>query len=483
MTPVDRTISANAGAAHHSPSGGASPRNVAILDVGKTNAKVTLVSADDATETARRSTANPVVADGLYPHFDVRRLWDFFSDALASLNRDAPIDTISVTGHGSAGAFISDDPDGDGLALPILDYEFPGPDELAAEYDAVRPDFSESRSPRLPAGLNLGAQVFWQERRFPDAFKAAKAYVNYPQYWTWRLSGVAATEMCSMGAHSDMWNPRALRWSSLVETLGWEAKLAPLRSAFDRLGPIRPALARRLGLSPDIIVHCGIHDSSASLLPHLKERTPPFSVVSTGTWVILFTIGGDIDHLDPARDTLANVSAFGDPVACARFMGGREFELLTGGGVAEPRPGDLDRVLAQKIMALPTFVPGTGPFPRGTGRWTLDPDTLSPGKRCVAASLYLALMTAQSLSLVGADGPTVVEGPFARNTLFCSALAAITGRPVEPSDSGTGTMIGALMLATGRVPERRPRRVAAEPLAHPAFAGYAAAWHAAAGTG
>ena len=51
-----------------------------------------------------------------------------------------------------------------------------------------------------------------------------------------------------MGAHTDMWNPRALTWSSLVEKLGWKRKLAPLRPAFDALGPIMPALAERLGL-------------------------------------------------------------------------------------------------------------------------------------------------------------------------------------------------------------------------------------------
>ncbi len=433
------------------------PRHVAIIDIGKTNAKVVLVDAAAAVERAHRTLSNPAKNDGPYPHLDVPRLWDFVCDALGGLNREAAIDAISITGHGSAGAFITGDPDGDGLALPILDYEYPGPDELAAEYDRVRPDFSESLSPRLPCGLNLGAQIFWQERRFPEPFEAATAYLTYPQYWAWRLSGVAATEMCSLGAHSDMWNPRALHWSSLVTRLGWERKLAPLRSAFDCLGPIRPALAKTLGLDPSTAIHCGIHDSSASLLPHLKERPPPFAVVSTGTWVILFAAGGDIEHLDPKRDTLANVSAFGDPIACGRFMGGRDFERLTEGDPTPAGAADLDRVLADRIMALPAFTPGVGPFPNGKGRWTHDPDALSPGERNAAASLYLALMTAESLSLVGAGGPTIVEGPFARNPVFCSALAAITGRPLEPSDSGTGTMLGTLMTATGELPRSAPR--------------------------
>ncbi len=401
-------------------------------------------------------------------------------NSLKSLNREAPIDAIAITAHGSAGAFIDEEAEGDGLSLPILDYEYSGPDELAAEYAAVRPDFSETLSPRLPGGLNLGAQIFWQMQRFPREFDTAAAYVNYPQYWAWRLSGVAATEMCSMGAHSDMWNPRALSWSSLVTRLGWEKKLAPLRSAFDRLGPIRPALAKKLGLDPATAIHCGIHDSSASLLPHLKARTPPFAVVSTGTWVILFAPGGDIEHLDPARDTLANVSAFGEPIACGRFMGGREFELMTHGDPTEPRADDLDRVLGERVMVLPTFTPGIGPFPHGEGRWTRDPQTLSPGARTAAASLYLALMTAESLSLVGAGGATIVEGPFARNDLYCRALSATTTRPVEPSDSGTGTMLGTLMTATGKLPAHFAPHAATAPLDHPALIAYVDAWRAAA---
>ena len=41
--------------------------------------------------------------------------------------------------------------------------------------------------------------------------------------------------------------------------------------------------------------------------------------------------GGALDRLDAGRDMLANVDALGDPVPCARFMGGREFALIAGG--------------------------------------------------------------------------------------------------------------------------------------------------------
>src|SRR5262245_52516234 len=86
--------------------GGEAPRHVAIIDVGKTNAKVSLVAAADASVLAFRSHANATIADGPYPHLDAAGIWDFLCDALAGLNREAAIDAVAITAHGSAGAFI-----------------------------------------------------------------------------------------------------------------------------------------------------------------------------------------------------------------------------------------------------------------------------------------------------------------------------------------------------------------------------------------
>ena len=108
---------------------------------------------------------------------------------------------------------------------------------------------------------------------------------------------------------------------------GWLKKMPEVRPAAAVLGLTTPELTQRLGLKRPIPVHSGIHDSNASLLPHILEREPPFAVVSTGTWVIAGVPGGSLDGLDPRRDCLANLDAFGRPVPSARFMGGREFEI------------------------------------------------------------------------------------------------------------------------------------------------------------
>lgn len=419
------------------------PRHVAVIDIGKANAKVVLVDLETETETAVRRTPNAVLQSGPYPHYDIEHLWAFMLQSLGELQREAPIEAIVVTTHGASAALV----DGSGaLTLPVLDYEHAGPDELATAYDAVRPAFDETGSPRLPGGLNLGAQLFWQRERFPEDFERTAAILTYPQYWAMRLSGELATELTSLGCHTDLWAPFRRDYSQMVDNLGWRRLLPPIRRAADVLGPILPEIATRTGLAPGTPVHVGIHDSNASLYPHLLSRTPPFAVVSTGTWAVCLSVGGRNVALDPARDTLVNVSAFGDAVPSARFMGGREYEMLAA-GLPEPTSTDIGRVLERGSTYLPAAVPGCGPFPQAQGRWIEEPQR--PGERRAAASFYLAMMTATCLELCGADGPIIVEGPFAANPVFASMLRAATGREVLSETQGTGTSIGAALL-TGK---------------------------------
>jgi len=420
---------------------------VAVIDIGKTNAKVALVDLASMVEVALRRTANTVSTDGLYPHHDVERLWAFILESLADLHRELHIDAVSITTHGATAVLV----DARGrLALPVIDYEFTGVEELAQDYDAIRPPFAETGTPRLPAGLNIGTQLHWQQKRFPVEFAGAATILMYPQYWALRLTGVAANEMTSLGCHTDLWNPWTSDYSSLVDKMGWRPLMAPVRPAKDRLGSILPAIAQRTGLDPATPVFCGLHDSNASLLPRLLSDTPPFSVVSTGTWVVSMAVGGSKVELDPARDTLVNVNALGDPVPSARFMGGREFSLLTEGQSHGWIEDDVAAVLARRALLLPSTQQGSGPFPHRGAQW-VNADDLASGQRFAAISFYLALMTATCLELIGGDGPTTVEGPFAQNPLFIRMLASATRRPVIASETSTGTSIGAALLASDGV--------------------------------
>ncbi|KXF76347.1 carbohydrate kinase [Paramesorhizobium deserti] len=448
------------------------PSRIAVLDIGKTNAKAVIVDAETAREIAARTMPNRVLAGPPYPHYDMDGLWRFFLAALAEFARDPGFDAISITTHGASAALLGED----GLAMPVLDYEHTYPDHIRESYAALRPNFGETSSPLLSGGLNLGAQLHYQKTAFPDLFARVKTILTYPQYWAWRLTGIAACEATSLGCHTDLWNPRAGSFSSLVDRLEIGSLLAPVRSAFDALGTVLPEIADPIGLDKPVPVHCGIHDSNASLLPHLLRREPPFAVVSTGTWVVIFGVGGHAEHLDPRRDTLVNVDAYRRPVPSARFMGGREFELLMKDAPAS-HPNEaaavLPDVLIHQTMVLPSIVKGTGPFPSREMAW-LNAENLTPPKRHAAASLYAALMTDVSLGLVGANGPIIVEGPFAKNKIYIATLSGLIGREVLALPGSTGTSLGAAMLAGMQPGASEPE---SNDLALPeTFAPYAETW-------
>lgn len=452
-----------------------------VLDIGKTNVKLALIDAGGHTLAEQRSP-NAIVAGGLYPHHDTERIWSWMLEAMRGFAQLARVEAIVPVTHGATAALVDDE----GLVLPVLDYEYELPPSQDAAYRALRPPYSSSYSPLLPAGLNLGRQLAWQAHAYPGQFARARHILMYPQYWAWRLSGVAASEVTSLGCHTDLWQPARQQYSSLVERMGWSGLFPPMQPAWAPIGQLKPELAAQTGLPADCKVVCGIHDSNASLLRHLHGA--PRTVLSTGTWVIAAAIGMALDGLREADDMLANSSALGEPVACMRFMGGREFGELAGAAPVQCGAEDLQRLITQQTMALPCFAAAGGPFGGRAGAVT-GPAPGTAQERYALATLYCVLMSDYCLSALGvSEGEIVVEGSYTGNPYFAPLLAALRpSQPVVRSDDASGTTCGAWMLAhwgaAGRAgngtatPAAPAVPAAALPL--PGWAAYRARWLAA----
>ncbi|SMY06292.1 FGGY-family carbohydrate kinase [Flavimaricola marinus] len=448
------------------------PRHIAVIDIGKTNAKLALVDLGSLTEVVVVTRPNTVLAGPPWPHFDTEGHWAFLLESLGRFHRDHGVDAISITTHGACVALLDE---AGALAAPILDYEHDGPDALADSYASLRPPFRQTGSPKLPGGLNVGAQLHWQFSVNPGLKSRTAHIVTYPQYWGHRLTGVIASDVTSIGCHTDLWSPYEGRFSELPERLSIADKIAPVRTSAEIMGPILPEIADATGLAPGTPVCVGLHDSNASLYPHLRTQSGAFSVVSTGTWVVVMSIGGAEVPLDPGRDTLVNVNAQGRAVPSARFMGGREYETIQAGSAVAPSDQDIADVLARSLMIAPAVDPLTGPFQGQTMRWIGPEPAVGSGRRAAALSFYLAMMTETCLTLTGAEGPVIVEGPFARNAQYTAMLTAATGRPVLVSAAATGTSIGAALLFADTTSLAEPSPVA-EPETLSAMQAYAARW-------
>ncbi len=452
-----------------------------VLDVGKTLPKLTLWSPDGQL-VDRQSRRNSVQGGGAYPALDVQGTIDWLGVVLAGFARQGEIAAIIPVAHGAAAVVLTED----GGWLPPVDYEAEIPADIRTGYSAVRDPFAVTGSPALPAGLNLGAQLFWLDALEPDNARRG-TIVTWPQFWAWLLSGVAASEVSSLGTHTDLWCPANGCPSPLSQNRGWAPRMAPLRRACDVLGPVREEWRVRCGLPEDCVVLCGVHDSNAALLAarlHSEAGTRELTVLSTGTWFIAMRSGGAPAALAETRDCLINVDVFGAPVPSSRFMGGREVELIEdgapidAGAEADALLRRAQRLIADDICALPGFQRGVGPFPDAAGGWT----GVRPGDaldRRAAASLYLALMADTSLDLIGSAERLVIEGRFAADTLFTRALAAL--RPQQSvylSEMADNVPLGALSLFNPDIGANL-RLESVAPLDID-LSGYAARWRAAA---
>ncbi|WP_016835492.1 FGGY-family carbohydrate kinase [Herbaspirillum lusitanum] len=416
---------------------------LAVFDIGKTNIKLSLVDAQGH-ELAVRRRANEVVQGGFYPHHDVDAIEAWLLSTLSELAQQAYISAIVPVTHGATAALV----DEHGLVLPIADYEqsfrtsSPSP-----EYEALRPAFDHTFSPSLGLGLNLGRQLYWLQQTYPETFGRAHRLLMYPQYWAWRLCGVAAAEVTSLGCHTDLWQPSDGTYSSIVASCGWTQLMPSLHPAWAELGCLHPHLVRQTGLPSDCRILCGIHDSNASLLRYLdRSDNGPRVVLSTGTWLIAAALDGGLDCLREQSDMLANVNARGEAVACMRFMGGREFAELAGSTPHVCNEADLQALVDSQSMALPCFSGCGGPFAGRQGHISGSVPETAAG-RYALATLYCVLMTEYCLEHLQASGPVVVEGSFTANPYFAPLLAATSGgREVFCSEDGSGTTMGGWIL-------------------------------------
>lgn len=456
-----------------------------IVDIGKTLAKVSMWSRDGEM-LARETRPNEIIeVDGIR-RLDAAGIASFLESALTSF-AGHPVEYIVPVAHGAGVAVLNDD----ALAVAPFDYEQELPPELAAEYEAIRAQFAETGSPRLPSGLNFGAQLYWLEHLYPDALSRS-ILVPWAQYWAWFLTGHARTEATSMGCHSDLWAPADGTFSSLATKRGWAERFAPLAAAGDVVGTIRPELAEQTGLQPDIKVLAGLHDSNAAL--HAARGFSEIAgseatVLSTGTWFIAMRLAEhaiDLSKLPEARDCLVNVDALGNPVPSARFMGGREIENLI---QIDTRQVDIKPdqpkllaavpdVLAQRSMIIPTLAPGNGPFPNDKGGWVNRPDDWYA--RRAGACLYAAMVADTALDLIGSRDCLLVEGRFAEAEVFVRALAALRRETkVYIANAHNDVSFGALRLID---PSLRPKGdlIEVEPIEQD-IASYKAAWQQARG--
>jgi sugar (pentulose or hexulose) kinase len=416
------------------------PRGIVVVDVGYTNTKAILFSSDLKIIAECKITSTHAEGPD-YKIIDAEPVFKFLQKVLPELDAILPIDCIVPCAHGAC--IVSLDGRGE-LAFPIMDYASEPPPDVIASYKKIEPPFSQVYCALLPMALTHAMQLHWQQKIDPQKFSEIKTIMPWMQYIAFRLSGVASTEISSMACQSQLIDIKSGKPSSLAQSQGWGKHFAPMRKAWDRLG------VYTMTLRGQAKVLTGVHDSNANYLRYLAGGLKDFTLLSTGTWVISFNSAADIAKLDHTKDTNTNTDILGNAVACSRFFGGKELEILSQGAGSELASlAIVQRLAKQGTMALPSFSDSGGPIPStgNKGRIT-GPQPQGAEERASLAALYCAQMVSAQLDAVASSNQVIVDGPFAKHPVFLAVLAQL--RPTQKilaSDLRDGTAAGAACLA------------------------------------
>ncbi|MBN2310084.1 MAG: hypothetical protein JXR94_14010 [Candidatus Hydrogenedentes bacterium] len=442
------------------------PSVVAVLDVGKTNKKLSAYSRDLEVVAEQRTTLEPNERDGLEVEAtDELNAW--FRQALKQLAADCDIQAVAITTHGATCAVLDES---GGLAYPVISYTSEKGAEIQdAFYEAFGDRETLHRATCTPdlGFANLGKALFYLKTRMPEIWARCRHALFYPAYLGYELTGQRGMEHTYLGNHSYLWDFHEFTWSSVAKGLGAD-RLFPssLSNPWERLGTVKPAIAAECGLSPDCPVTIGLHDSNANLLPYLAKGYEDFLLNSTGTWCVAMRQSKTADFTDEEirAKVLYNLDAFGNPLKTSIFPAGMEYDTFRAFTDARDEAdfAALREVVARRdLFVIPGVLPDATAFPGATarvvheGRESLLADLERDGGKSMAhlgqhyygaLNLSLALATRATLGRCGAQpGTTVlVEGGFANNKSYCALLAALCpDNTIALTNMKEGTSLGA----------------------------------------
>ncbi|MDF3013454.1 MAG: L-fuculose kinase, partial [Cellvibrio sp.] len=98
---------------------------IAVIDIGKTNVKLQIADSNNQL-VASFVRKNAVINGKLFPHADITGIWSWLLDALKNYEQVGDITAIMTITHGATAALVNPGLSGDGLVLPVLDYEYVG---------------------------------------------------------------------------------------------------------------------------------------------------------------------------------------------------------------------------------------------------------------------------------------------------------------------------------------------------------------------
>lgn len=405
-----------------------------VLDIGKTNVKLTFVdSSNNKTLYSFRTKQENIIRHSI-KILNSNSIYEWALTKIVFVGRKYSLDKFVCTAHGTSIALIGEQ-NQEILACTDYEYKF---DKIFDHYKRLAPNFNESFTPFLENGLNIGQQIYYLYKKNPKMIKNTKFILTYPQYIAWKLSGNFSSEISYLGCHTHLWDFKKNKLSSFVKKLRLENKFPPMRKAWEVIGQKKIA-------NSNLQIVNGVHDSNASYLYFKNSNIKNFTLVTTGTWYIIFNQKTSLTNLNPNLDMLANIDVFGKPVPTIRFMGGREYDNLMKVFKITKNTKVLKNFNYKNYLIYPSYASG-GAFINKKININFF-KKLKKGQIYYLICLYIAFVINFSLNKMKSSNTIILDGPITKNITIMKILSSLRPKQlVLKNKKEIGTTLGATNL-------------------------------------
>lgn len=404
---------------------------IVVFDVGKTNKKLFLFDENYQIVFEKSARFIETIDEDGFPCENLESLRLSVFDSLSEVFRlkEFSIKAVNFSSYGASFVYVGED--GTPVA-PLYNYLKPYPPELSEKFYKKyggEESFSQQTASPVLGSLNSGLQLYRLKMQKPEIFSKVKYALHLPQYLSFLLTGNYCSDLTSIGCHTAMWDFEQDRYHEWIQREGIALKLPPIVPANKVSPPLFPGTSYKIG--------CGLHDSSAALIPYLVNFSEPFVLISTGTWCISLNPFNrhNLTQDELKKDCLSFLQYKGQPVKASRLFSGNEYEQQVKRIAAH---FNVDTIRFRNIMYNPEIIKKIkkskpqvryeDDFKKESVFATRD---LTGFKNDTEAYHQLVLdlvnLQAASTQLVLKDTPVkriFVDGGFSKNNVFMNLLAA-----------------------------------------------------------
>lgn len=322
------------------------------------------------------------------------------------------------------------------------------------------PDIGQRTNGTPDPGITA-PKLLWLAKHEPQVMRDARMLLLTKDYVRLALTGEVATEPTDAGG-TQLMDCRTGTWDAeLCALAGWNPDhLPPVTQAWRAAGQLRPQLAQRWGLKPNIPVAAGAGDNMASTLGAGAARAGD-AVVTIGTSGVACIVDATF-HPGPQRAILTSAHAAPDTFLSMGVVmsatAALDWTSRLSGTTAATLAAEAEAMPPAKQAESPVFLPCLNGIrtpanrPQATGRL----EGLHPGvDRAMMGYATMEGVAFQFADCIAAQRDVgaiphrfVAVGGGTRSTLWTTLIATAIGEPVAlPARSDIGGPAGAARLA------------------------------------